>query len=162
MSAGDMSNTVNDADLVAVATDVWTTMLGRDLTLVPSGACATPTPTIDGVVSITGGWAGAVVVRLARPLACRIAAGMFDLDGMPAPADIQDAVGEIANTTGGNIKGLLPGFCHLSLPTVVDGSDFRLRVPGAAVVSRLQFSCEDELVMVELIAAGAAETHGSA
>ena len=34
---------------------------------------------------------------------------------------MRDAVGELANMVGGNIKALMPGSCQLSLPTVAEG-----------------------------------------
>lgn len=145
---------VDDHSLVSVATDVWATMLDASLEPAEPGDESSG-PTLDGIVAITGAWCGAVVVRVSRALAARIARTMFDLgDDTPSLADMQDAVGELANTTGGNIKGLMPGFCHLSLPTVVEGADFRLRVPGATVVSNLQFRCDGEPVTVQLVAAG--------
>jgi CheY-specific phosphatase CheX len=151
---------VDPQSLVAIATDVWSTMLESELN--PIGPDDVPPAlgrTLDGVVAITGGWSGAVVLRVSRPLAVRIARAMFDLgDAEPSLADMQDAVGELTNTTGGNIKGLMPGMCHLSLPTVVEGNDFRVRVPGASVVSELHFLCDDEAVVVQLVAAGASAT----
>jgi chemotaxis protein CheX len=49
---------------------------------------------VSGTVWITGGWDGAVAIRG------------------------NDAIGEIANMIGGNIKSLLPGPSKLSLPSV--------------------------------------------
>src|SRR5579871_3440979 len=148
---------VDDASIVAVATDVWATMLERDLVAVPSDAVAfTAGETLDGIVSITGAWHGAVVVRISRRLAADVARTLLSLgDEEPTSTDLQDAVGELTNTTGGNIKGLMDGFCHLSLPTVVEGVDYRLRVPSASVVSECGFLCNDEPMVVRLIAAGA-------
>ena len=42
--------------------------------------------------------------------------------GEPAEADIADALGEIANVIGGNLKSTLPGPSLLSLPVVTTGS----------------------------------------
>ncbi len=144
---------VAEADLVALTTEVWTTMLGKDLSLAPEGQAAAGA-TLDGVVSITGAWCGAVVVRVSRDLAASIAATMFELgDARPEQGDLQDAIGELTNTIGGNIKGLMPGLCHLSLPAVVEGSDVRLRVPGAAIAADLRFECDSQPVIVRLVAA---------
>lgn len=156
MTQATLPDAVDRNSLVAIATDVWATMLGLDLLPVDPGIDSHPDEhTIDGVVSITGSWCGAVVVRVSRPLAVRIAQTMFEVtDSEPSLADIQDAMGELTNTTGGNIKGLMPGFCQLSLPAVVDGRDFRLRVPGAVTAADLRFDCEGERVAVQLVAAG--------
>jgi CheY-specific phosphatase CheX len=150
---GDVS--VEAADIVSIATDVWETMLGLELNPEPDGIDElTAGPTFDGIVTIAGDWHGAVVVQVSRTLALRIARILFGGgDSMPTPEDMQDAVGEITNMTGGNIKGLLPGDCHLSLPTVVEGSDYRLRTPGAEVVRQVAFTCGGQAAVVRMIAA---------
>lgn len=155
---GEDRAVVDQKDLVAIATDVWATMLDRSLTPVADSESRSAGRTLDGIVAITGGWCGAVVVRVSHPLAVSIAQTMFELgNAEPTLADIQDAIGELTNTTGGNIKGLMPGLCHLSLPTVVEGNDFRIRVPGASVVSDMHFECDQEPVTVQLVAAGVAD-----
>jgi CheY-specific phosphatase CheX len=86
------------------------------------------------------------------PLAQRVAQIMFSLDGqLPSREDTQDALGEITNMTGGNIKALLPEPNVLSLPAVVEGEDYTLRVPGTCVVSRLVFQCQEAAFVVSLL-----------
>lgn len=147
---------VDDASITAVATDVWATVLDRELMPAdPAAIGRRDAKTLDGVVAITGAWCGAVVLRVSRDLATGIAQRMFELgDAEPTLEDMQDAIGELTNTTGGNIKGLMDGMCHLSLPTVVEGADYRVRLPGATVVTQVAFTCDDEPVVVQLIAAG--------
>ncbi|MCU0705946.1 MAG: chemotaxis protein CheX, partial [Fimbriiglobus sp.] len=38
------------------------------------------------------------------------------------PAELADALGELANMVGGNLKALLPDGCRLSLPSVEPGA----------------------------------------
>ncbi|MGE0042047.1 MAG: chemotaxis protein CheX [Vicinamibacterales bacterium] len=110
--------------------------------------------TFDGIINITGDWQGTVLVQVARPMAVRIAQIMFELgDAEPGRRDLQDALGEITNMTGGNIKALMPGDCHLSLPAVVEGSDYSVTTPGTRVVSRVVFECEGQPAVVNLLAA---------
>lgn len=148
---------VEEANITAIMTDVWATMLDSELVPAPLEADRPVLgKTLDGVVSITGQWHGAVVLQVSRRLAARAAKTLFDLDeAEPSLEDMQDTIGEMTNTTAGNIKGLMPGPCHLSLPTVVEGTDYRLRVPGSTVVSELGFWCGEELVVVQLVAAKA-------
>ena len=63
--------------------------------------------------------------------------------------------------TGGNIKTLLPGPSQLSLPAVVEGSDYRVIVPGSHVVTQLAFECQGEPVKVTLLK-GQKTTHTEA
>jgi chemotaxis protein CheX len=46
---------------------------------------------------------------------------MLGLDGPLDDEDVADAVGELANMIGGNIKGLMPGPSVLTLPVVASG-----------------------------------------
>jgi CheY-specific phosphatase CheX len=92
-------------------------------------------------------------VQVPHALASKLAKAMFALDGSdPAPEDLHDALGEIANITGGNIKALLEGESALTLPVVVEGSSYRVRVPGGQVVNRVQFECEGMPFVVSIIA----------
>lgn len=109
--------------------------------------------TLDGVINITGGWAGAVVLQVPEPVARRAAATMFQLEPSAASlADMQDAVAELTNMTGGNVKALMDGPCALSLPTVVEGTDYSIRVPGSEAITRVGFDVEGSAVLVSLLA----------
>jgi len=67
------------------------------------------------------------------------------------PEEVTDALGELANMIGGNVKALLPEPCRISLPAVADGMDYRLSVPGARPVTAVTWSCESEPLMVRLL-----------
>jgi chemotaxis protein CheX len=63
---------------------------------------------------------------------------------------MQDAITELSNMVGGNIKALLPQPSRLSLPTVFEGQDYKLRVPGAVCVSRLIFESQGSQFVVTM------------
>ena len=52
---------------------------------------------------------------------------------------------------GGNIKALFSEPSSLSLPAMVEGKDYNLRVPGTCEVSRLIFNCEQWPFVVTLL-----------
>ncbi|MCC7126237.1 MAG: chemotaxis protein CheX [Acidobacteria bacterium] len=136
--------------------DVWQTALGIDLDPVETTEPPPAGPTLEGVVAITGDWLGAVVVQVPLALADRAARAMFALEDQAAsPADMRDAIGEITNMTGGNIKGLLDGTCRLGLPTVVDGSAYHLSIPSAQVVARAVFQHGGDQAVVTVVTGGA-------
>lgn len=95
----------------------------------------------SSLVGIAGRWDGAVIVDCATAVAHELASTMF---GVPADEvgrdQVEDALGELANMIGGNLKALLPSPCALSLPTVVEGRDYRVRVPGATIVRDVHFT----------------------
>jgi chemotaxis protein CheX len=68
-------------------------------------------------------------------------------------SELHDAIGEIANMTGGGIKAMLPAPSHLSLPAVVSGADFSLSSPRGEVVNDVAFQCGGSQVRLQVIAA---------
>jgi len=133
-----------------VACLVWESVLG--LTLEPGAPAATPQAEVSGCVQFTGAWEGAVTIECTADFARRAAATMFGVEPENATvADTQDAIGELTNMTGGNVKALLPEPCRLSLPSVVQGNDFSTRVPGGELVTQVHFECAGSPLVVRLL-----------
>jgi hypothetical protein len=65
--------------------------------------------------------------------------------------DTCDAMCELVNIISGNIKGLLSGSSHLSLPSLVRGQDFRLIFPRHILLSEAAFTYESEHLLVMLL-----------
>jgi CheY-specific phosphatase CheX len=138
-------------EIKELTTLIWDSML--HLAIEPDGS---PLPvgvrTMSASIHITGDWQGAVALSCGEQIAAQAAAVMFDLgDAKPAKSDMQDALGELVNVIGGNIKALLPGSCHLSLPAVVDGSDFCVRVPGSRLLTFVPFNSSVGMLSVSLL-----------
>lgn len=142
-----------EQEIISLTQYIWGATLNLDA--VPHDALVPLAPgqrTLDGVINITGAWAGAVVLQVPEPVARRAAAVMFELDAdLASLEDMQDAVGELANMTGGNVKALLDGQCALSLPAVVEGRDYSIRVPGSEPVTRVSFDVDGEPFVVSLL-----------
>jgi chemotaxis protein CheX len=56
---------------------------------------------------------------------------------------VRDVLGELTNMIGGNLKCVLTRGIKLSMPAVVDGSDYALRICGAEIRQRLAFQCAE-------------------
>ncbi len=145
-----------DTAIDGIVATVWESMLDIPVTAdSPThafGQDAVPEHTFAGVVQIAGAWDGAVAVQCSRPLATRAAQRMFGLDASAVSgADLQDALGELTNMTGGNIKALLPEPCTLGLPVVVEGADYRLRLPGSSAVHRAYYRADGEMLIVTVL-----------
>ena len=107
--------------IISLTEQVWESIIGLPL-LPEAPAPAESDLAVSSCVQITGGWEGTVVVRSSRALARTITETMFGMDdGEAAQEDIDDAIGEVANMIGGNVKSLVPGPSLLSLPAVVVG-----------------------------------------
>ena len=136
-------------EIRSLTSSIWETMLGLPLeeareTALDSG------PTLMGSVRITGAWNGKLDVRCTPSLARRAAAAMFacDQDGL-SEEEVRDALGEIANMAGGNIKALLPQPNALSIPVVVD-LDAATPAPSSGVCL-VQFACDADPLSVQLV-----------
>jgi len=95
---------------------------------------------LTAAVQLAGHWNGAVLVECYPDQACRFA-GRFLSTDPPGTVDdvVRDVLGELANMIGGNMKCVLTRGIRLSMPSVVDGSDYTLRICGAEVQYRLAF-----------------------
>lgn len=136
-------------DIEDVTCQVWESVLSLEaLNGAPAGNTTT---TVSSSVHIIGEWTGAVSLSMTDDLATTIATTMFELDTDDlSPADIDDAVGEMANMIGGNIKSLLPGPAQLSMPAVSRG-DQPPHFPGTEVVEHLDFAVEGQRFSVTLL-----------
>jgi chemotaxis protein CheX len=141
-----------DQEIEQLTMSIWDSIL--KLPIEPDASSPLPAGdrTMSACVHITGAWNGAVALSCGTGLASAAAGIMFGLgQADPATADMQDAMGELVNMIGGNVKALLPGTCQLSLPAVVEGSDYSVRVPGSRVVARVPMRSGTHMLNVSLL-----------
>jgi chemotaxis protein CheX len=139
---------VDEQALRDFSENIWSTMLGLSLDGAPASEAE---GYITGCVQITGDWQGAVTVELAEPLARRVAAALFAME--PAEvgeSEVGDAVGELANMLGGNVKALMEGSCHLSLPAVVQGREYVLSVTKGRLSATAAMSSDADSLRVSV------------
>ena len=94
-----------------------------------------PTPPgldlLTATVFFAGTWDGAVLVECPAEAALAFSALLLRLPMTELTAeDSRDALGEIVNMIGGNLKSVLPHGVALSLPLVVNGSDYACSICG--------------------------------
>jgi hypothetical protein len=110
---------IDEATVQSIAEEAWTALVGEDEVLVPLPA-ELPGDVLSSWIDLTGPWTGSVVVTTGRSTAEELARCMLKEHATPLidAEDIADALGEIANVVGGNIKAVLPPPSALSLPKV--------------------------------------------
>jgi len=146
---------INPEEIVQIVESIWFSIL--DLAIQVDGAgneriAAAGSRTFTGCVQFTGDFEGATTLDCTDEIARRVAAVMFEADPESlSTEEIQDALGELTNMIGGNIKPLLPGTSRLSLPSVVEGMDYTLIVPGSQVLCQVGFECEGQPILVTLV-----------
>jgi chemotaxis protein CheX len=144
-----------DEDLFAIAEQVWSSYLDVDgasplLQAPPSR----PSRDVCASVSVTGAWRGHVVVSCSMTAARKTAAALLGIDLDDATADdVTDALGELANIIGGNVKSLMPEPSALSLPVVlIDGNT---GWPSAVEVCHLHGEWSGEPIAVQVLESSA-------
>ncbi len=113
---------IQEEQIREIASDVWSGFLGMDLVACGDEQFSEGGDCMKATVVVTGDWNGEVTVECYAPLAAEAASRMFEVkpDEL-SNSELLDALGEIVNMVGGNIKGLLPGANKLSLPCVSHG-----------------------------------------
>jgi chemotaxis protein CheX len=143
---------VNENDLAEMVEQVWMSYLDPEglSPLIPTYDPNQPSEVYSSV-SITGSWAGHVVYASSFAAARRAAAAFLamELDEV-SEEDLADALGELANIVGGNVKAMLPTGCFLSLPQVVLAPETSTKYPNAERISGVYGLWEGEPVNVSM------------
>ncbi|SFP94463.1 Chemotaxis phosphatase CheX [Geodermatophilus dictyosporus] len=110
---------IDEATVQEIAEQAWLALVGEDEVLVPLPA-PLPAETLSSWVEIVGPWTGWVALTCGRDTALDLTRALL---GEHAPEeveqeDVHDALGELANVVGGNVKAVLPGPSVLGLPEV--------------------------------------------
>ena len=112
-------------DVWDVVEAVWESLLGVwPLPLEPAEPVDVGDDWLTAVVALDGDWSGAVALSCPPRTAQHMSRTMLDLAGDepdPEPEDVEDAVREVANVLGGNVKALVPGGRALGLPELLAG-----------------------------------------
>ena len=147
-----MTANPTENDLRVIAEQVWSSYLDVDgskpLLPVPAAKVVVD---VTGSVSVTGAWRGHVLVGCSDGASRNAAAALLgiELDDV-TDDDVADALGELANIIGGNVKSLLPEPCALSLPHVhVEGEAGRY--PASTEVCKLNGTWLEESVTVSVL-----------
>jgi chemotaxis protein CheX len=143
---------VNPNELAQIVESVFGTMVGLE-----AAGCEArwqrSAEQLTAVVHLAGDWNGALLLEVDRGQACRLAGRFLSID-TPATVDndVRDVLGELANMIGGNLKCVLTKGIRLSMPSVVDGNDYSLRVCGAKIAEQLAFECAEGPFWVTVLA----------
>jgi CheY-specific phosphatase CheX len=144
---------LDPASLTAVAPEIWEMMLGLELEALSGsvtgrvdGQC-----TMTGLVTVVGGWTGAIAVETSCDAARAFAAAMLATEPSAVSTDeVHDALAELTNMCGGSIKNLMPGVNTLGIPTVTEGTGYTVRVPRTIPIQGLVYTCGGHVVIVTL------------
>lgn len=135
-------------DLEVITREVWTSFLDGDPAGLLPGGAGVVSERVTGCVHLSGAYVGSIMLECSAAAARDAAAALFSMQpGDVTHGEVVDAIGELANMVGGNVKSMLPGPSVLSLPAVVHG---QLAVPGAQVVREVRLTWRNEPLTVSL------------
>jgi chemotaxis protein CheX len=105
-----------------------------------------------GAVYLAGEWQGALLLETWAEQAF---VWTHKLMAIPLPRrlddDVRDSVGELANMVAGNLKSLLPVETALSMPSVIEGRQFTLRLVGGHQKIKVDFASPEGPFAVTLV-----------
>jgi chemotaxis protein CheX len=129
-----------EADIAGIicnaTTEVFSTMLGIELTASEKTSGLTAGAKQSGVVALlglAGDWVGSGSLSCEPPFACKMASALLMAEYEVVNEDVLDAVAEVANMVIGNVKTALEerlGPLGLSIPTVIYGRNFEAHSVG--------------------------------
>jgi len=136
-----MVTEVNVETLTQIVASVFESMMNLNVSLSERSWDCAPDH-LTSFVQLTGEWEGAVLFECSQSQACQFAGRILSMEP-PAKVDddVRDMLGELANMIGGNLKSEMATGVHLSMPTVMDGSDYGLHLCGSKVHKRLALHC---------------------
>jgi chemotaxis protein CheX len=142
---------IHPTDVAQIVEAVFTTMLNMETVVIgdpwfPGSARLTST------VHLAGDWNGAVLLECSQAQASRFTSRFLSKDpSEPVDYVVHDVLGELANMIGGNLKSVLSKQIRISMPSVVDGSDYSMRSGAAPFPERLSFQCSEGVFWVTVL-----------
>jgi chemotaxis protein CheX len=158
MNSGEATKRQSDTHemwgpLLTLATqEVFQLMLGSEL------CTAEPSMTENGlnvtsIVGLAGSLCGLISLRCETAAAGLMASKMLGIDPANVGQELWDAVGEVSNMIAGNFKNKIAGMgdgCQLSVPTVITGDDYSMRLPDYGCSIQVKLLFEEHPLIISL------------
>ncbi|HJV66726.1 MAG TPA: chemotaxis protein CheX [Geomonas sp.] len=103
--------------------------------------------TLTSMVGLAGSHSGLLAIHCPKALALKVTSNMLGMEVTDIGEDVNDAMGEIANMIGGDVKHIFSpkgADINLSIPTVIYGSDYVLESISTSEAMVIPFECEGE------------------
>lgn len=152
MSTSAMNVRIEASDLAEIVQSVFSTMVNLEIN--PCFDSWSPDGNrITSTVHLAGDWNGVILLECERRQACAFAARFLSIDAPQAVDDtVRDVLGELANMIGGNLKCVIGRGMTLSMPSVVDGGDYRMRFCRAELMVQCAFDSAEGVFWVSILA----------
>lgn len=141
--------------IIESAQEIFSTMIMMEVTVSEkedSGSMSL-VDSISGVIGLAGTHKGVLAIHLPSTVAMGITSSFLGMDVDEVNEDVEDAVGELANMLGGNLKTILSENgrdIDLSLPTTISGKEYEFQSNRNADTERIQLKCDAGDFSIEL------------
>ena len=149
LSDANLTEDAVTAIIVGITKGVFSTMVMLDV--VNEAPLKEPVvnfhETLTSMVGLAGSHTGILAVHCPKSLALLITSNMLGMEVTEIDDDVNDAMGEIANMIGGDIKHIFSpkgGDISLSIPTAIYGSDYMLESMSNTDSLVMPFECSGE------------------
>lgn len=132
--------------------EIFRTMIATETWALHESPALPPDHPIVGAVYLAGPWQGALLLEAS---ASQAFLWTQKLMSVPAPDrlddDVRDTIGELGSMVAGNLKSFLPPETALSMPSVVEGRQYTLRLVGDHQKIKVDFASADGAFSVTLV-----------
>ncbi|WP_310598959.1 chemotaxis protein CheX [Desulfobulbus sp.] len=141
--------------LIESTIEIFTGMVMMDISSAgePVEKTGTHKKSITGMVGLAGTHKGILAVHLPNEVALAVTSSFLGVDVGEINEDVQDAVGEIANMLGGNLKTILSDRgrdIQLSLPSTIFGDEYTFSSQAESDWLILPFQSPNGMFYVEV------------
>jgi len=141
--------------IVEATQEIFTGMVMMEISLdgEPLAEIGTMKNSITGMVGLAGTRKGMLAVHFPNSLALAITTSFLGMEVEEMNEDVQDAIGEIANMLGGNVKTILSDKgrdIQLSLPSTISGEEYTFMSQNEVDQIVLPFKAPAGVFFVEL------------
>jgi chemotaxis protein CheX len=108
---------------------------------------------ISGIIGLAGNTKGLLAIHLPTKAALAVTTAFLGMDVDEIDEDVRDAIGELANMLGGNIKSALDpkgSEIQLSMPSSISGEEYSIDCIADADEISVPFDLDGTTFLVEL------------
>jgi len=141
--------------LIEATIEIFTGMVMMDISSVgePMERTKIFKKSITGMVGLAGTHKGVLAVHFPNEVALAVTSNFLGMDVEEVNEDVQDAIGEIANMLGGNLKTILSDRgrdIQLSLPSTIFGDEYTFSSQAESDRATLPFHSPSGIFLVEV------------
>lgn len=108
---------------------------------------------VSGIIGLAGNIKGLLAIHLPTPVALAVTTAFLGMEVEQVDDDVRDAIGELANMLGGNIKSALDpkgSEIQLSMPSCISGEEYSIDCVADAQEVTVPFDLDGSTFLVEL------------